>query len=476
MADNIQINGNTEQQVADAVSFAKLVKNTFGRSSLTRMSQSSIAQFPVVMSADVPLDDAMVIAKGLEAQYAAMLVGTISMNSDYDRKKYPNPADYLKTFHDNGNIPDLFRSMDSQLEGAMAIECSVATATLYDLGRLTPKEVMEAVTECWGNTQTDVSPFNTGSLNATYTPHAHTQAVMESVVHDLRQLHAPAMEASGGSFMDTVRDYNKHGTVSPDNLGNAEQRVSPKSVKTTGPDGKDRFVVRTEMTRKPQITGKQEIVKNQKAMADLEPTLINLQLNSHAGGNGAIITHNVVFGVKTKVQAIPQDAIIEGLIGGAKGSRKIFNFIRWTEGDYRLVRDGIFGFDRAKTDAVANRDIRDWLNAIRARRRSNGYAKALTGQSMPPITTVVVTSYEIARVAEATGIDLSQAFNAAKLIYEYYMLGFIIVDTETGTLSCMFDGDTKFFQTSVNALKQKQKSSNETDLTQFAAFMRALGR
>ena len=471
MAGNVTIDANAEKELSTAVSFAKLVKQTYGRNSLTRASQNSIAQFPVIMSADIPLDDAMIIAKGLEAQYAAMMVGVISMHSDYDRRKYPNPGDYLKTFHDNSSIPAMFRSMDSQLEGATAIECTVASAILTDMGKLVPKEV---VMECWGNDDGISSAmFNGASLNAKYTPHAYTQGVMESVVGDLRKLHAPAMEADG-SIMDTAVRMNR--PVSNDSLGNGKFRSDSSHERKVDRNGNLVVNDKTSRSGDARGTGVQKLAeKNQRMMADLEPTLINLQLNSHSG-NGQVITHNVVYGIKTKVQAIPQQYIIEGLVGGVKGSRRIFDFIRWTEGDFKLIRDGIFGFDRAKTDAVANRDIRTWLDAIRVRRRNDGYSKALSGQGLPPITTVVVSSYEVARVAEESGFDLSEPFVAAKLIKEYYMLGFIIVDTETGMLSCMFDGDTKFFQTSVSALKQKTKSSNETDLTQFAAFMRAMGR
>lgn len=461
-----EFTANTENRVKSSVNFAKLVKQTYGRNSLTRSAKDTIAQFPVVMSSDIPLEDATIIAKGLEAQYAALLVGEISMRSEYNRDQYATPADYLKTFHNNDNIPALFRSMDSELPQDIA-ELKVASATLTDLGKMVPKEV---VMECWGNSDgIGAAMFNTDSLNGTYTPHAYTQGVMESVVSDLRKLHAPAMEADADSLVSTYTSMNapKSGHLSgvPEEFTRRQ-----KFDKNTGKKVSD------DTFRKKQQTGKVELAsKNQKFMSDLEPTLISVQLNSWTS-NSDVITHNLVYGVKTKIQVIPQEYIISNLVEGVRGSRAIFTFIRWTEGDYKLIRDGILGFERGRTDAVANRDIRTWLNAIRARRRSDGYSKALSGQGLPPITTVVISAYEAARVAQETGVDLTEPYSAAKLIAKYYLLGFVIVNTETGTLSCMFDGDTQFSTTTIGALRQKQKNSNETDLDQFARMMRALGR
>jgi hypothetical protein len=98
----------------------------------------------------------------------------------------------------------------------------------------------------------------------------------------------------------------------------------------------------------------------------------------------------------------------------------------------------------------------------------------MTGESMPPITTIVTTTYEVAKVAELTGMDLLEPYTAVKLLSKYFLLGLVIYDPETGRVQSIFDGDVNFSVTTLSGLKTKQQK--DQDLTQFAQFIRASGR
>ena len=482
-----------DQGIIDTVKLATLIKKNYGRSSLTRSAKDTIAQFPVVFSGDIPTDDAVIIAKALEAQYAALMVSVISARSDYDRGQYSNPSDYLKTFHNNSNMPTLLRSMDSQLpENVQLADCVIESAvTLYNLGKLVDKDLaMESYEQDW---------FNAGTLNHSYRPEYATQKAMKSVVQNLRSLHRPAMEDSGADFLgaigaarsnpnkDTmgaptraVKEYETKnrgavmykldpatGKPIKDSNGNPIPEVDPKTGKPiTG------TIIEKSREYGGAATGKQEIVRNDK-LTSLEPTLINLQLTSHHG-DGPIITHNVVMGVKAKSVVIPQNYMISNLAEGVNNSRAIFKFIKWSEGELRLVRDLILGIDSARTSAVADRDMRRWLEAIRGRKHSNTLGKFTSGIGNSPMTTVVTTSYEVAKVAEMTGMDLNEPYTAAKLISKYFLLGFVIYDTGTGKIKSMFDGDVNFSVTTISGLKSKQQK--DIDLMQYSQFIRAAGR
>ena len=113
-------NFDTDQAIIDSVKFANVIRQTYGRSSLTRNAKDTIAQYPVIFSASIPLDDAVIVAKALELQYAALLISVISANSDYDRGRYNNPSEYLKNFYSNRdsaltNIPGMLPIVESQL-------------------------------------------------------------------------------------------------------------------------------------------------------------------------------------------------------------------------------------------------------------------------------------------------------------------------------------------------------------------------
>lgn len=458
----------------DTIKFARMIKQTYGRSSLTRDAKDMIAQYYCLFSSGIPLDDQVIIAKGLEAQYAALLVAMVSARSHFDRAKYDTPVDYLKNFHDNSNIPTLFMSIDSQLPDDN--QYSLESAVMFPkMGHLVPTNV---VMECWDATN---DRFNTAKLNDSYHPEATTQRAMEQVVNNLRKIHKPAME---GAYDDIMGMAGLAGSASKDDVGAPGRAYTYEYKRETKKDASGKVVrdsngrpvkemVLQTSNRTPSTTGKQEIAKNNAQMSMIAPTLINLQLTS-THGNEPAITHNLVMGVKAMARTIPQEYMISNLADAAKGSRKIFSFIQYTEGERRLIADMIFGVRDAKEMAVGNRDMRYWISALKRRKYADAIGKIMTGHGLQPLATIVCTSYDVAKVMELTNVDLNEPYNAAKLLNKYYLLGFIIYDPESGRLKSFFDGNTDFDVTTISSLKNKQQK--DTDLMQYSQFLRAAGK
>lgn len=481
MANSTDWSGNAQ----NVVKFARLIHKTYGRNSLTRSARDTIAYFPVIFSGDIPADDSVIIAKALEAQYAALLVSVISANSDFDRSVYPNATDYIKTFHNNSAYPSFLRAIDSQLpEGTTRFDCVVESAsTLYDLEKLVdPDLVVESTLPS--------ERFNSSTLNHSYRPEYATQKAMESVVQNLRALHTPAMEDATDDLLGSLGAPANEPRVTKDGLGapTKAEKVSKTTLRgvplydennkpiidpKTGKQMTGDKIIDNQVLRSPMATGKQELIRNDK-LSSLEPTLINLQLNSHHGEGSSIITHNVVLGVKATPSVVPANLMVSNLAEGVNNSRGLFKIIQWTEGTQRFVRDLIFGMKGAREDAVANKDMKHWLRALKNRRYSDVVGKTMSGTGNSPMVTIVTTSYEVAKVAEATGMDLNEEYTAAKLIAKYFLLGFIIYETDSGKLKAMFDGDTKFSVTTISGLKTKQQK--DLDLMQYSQFIRAAGR
>lgn len=477
-------NYGTDQAIVNSVKFAKLIGDTYGRSSLTRSAKDTIAQYPVIFSADIPTEDAAIVAKALEAQYAALLVSTVSIKSDYDRARYKNPADYLKTFYNNRNIPPYLMSMDAELpEETFLGEFAVESATIYhDMDRHVPGRI---AMELWTDSG---DPFNSSSLNRSYRPETATQKVMESIVENLRKIHTPAMEApiddalgfagvaGSRTNSDDIGSPTKADRVSTERLKgiyqtdeNGKVVVDPRTKKPIRIDKE----ISNKVLRAPSATGSQTVANYNDKLGNMAPTMVNLQLISHHG-DAPVITHNVVVGVKAMVRSVPQDLMISNLAEGVNNTRSMFKFIKWTEGEYKFIRDFIFRVDNAKAEAASNRDMKYWLKGLQRRKRSDLISKMTTGMPLPPMVTIVTTTYEVERVREITSLDLREPFNAAKLISKYYLLGFVIYDSATGKIQSIFDGDTEFSINTISGLKTKQQK--DQDLVQYAQFIRAAGR
>lgn len=477
-------NFDTDQAIIDSVKFANVIRQTYGRSSLTRNAKDTIAQYPVIFSASIPLDDAVIVAKALELQYAALLISVISANSDYDRGRYNNPSEYLKNFYSNRdsaltNIPGMLPIVESQLPDDFtnySVESTLCRSYNDDL--VAP----EVTLECWLDSEIQ---FDQTFLNHAYRPETATQKAMEAVVENLRKLHTPAMEAP----IDEVLGKYKSRGVNTDDLGSPVKAGEKTRVVDRGKVqvDKDGNVVRdakgkpyryneekeSKEIRRPAVTGMQGLSQYSDKLGNMAPTMVNVQLVSHHG-NAPVITHNVVVGVKAMIRLVPQDLMISNLAEGISDTRGMFKFIKWTEGTYKFLRDFVLGIDNAKAEAASSRDMKNWLQGLKRKKRANLISRMMSGTPMPPMTTIVTTSYEVARVAEETGLDLNEAFNAVKLISKYYLLGLIIYEPETGNIKSIFDGDTTFSSSTVSGLKTQQQK--ELDINSYSKFLRAAGR
>lgn len=466
----------------DAIQFAKLVGQTLGRNSITRMANTSISQWPMIVSSAIPIEDQVVLAKAYEAFYASLLMSVISMNSEFDRDVYSNPSQYLTKFYQNKNIPTIIlagiestNTMDESV-GPYVFE---SAQIVYGYDALISKE---KVMECW---DCPMDRFNADSINSIYTPSEIGQKAIENFVNRVREkTYSPAMEAD-----DNYRWLKTGNHIDSDNAGIPGRTNRKTEIIKNAPlyneDGRPIFDDKGRQARGdirkddstvegPRTTAKQEFVSTNATLSSLQPTLINVQLISHDKG-GATITHNVVIGVKTMIRNVSSDLMVSNLVEGINKSHgKMFSMIQWSNGTKKFIQDFLLGVDKAKENAKTDRAASKWIDSLKRRNGIGRFIAKVTGGDILPNTTVGATTYEIARVAQITGIDLSDAYDALKLISKYYMLGFFIYDPDTGHVSTIFDGDRNYSETSIRNMKSK--SGKDMDALSFTDIMKIMGK
>lgn len=517
--DNTAVQKPSERaSLGDVVSMAKFVQKTFSRNSLTRMAKESIFQFPMIMSADIPVEDATVIARAFEAYYAALMVSVISMRSDYSKKQFDNSGEYLKTFHQNNDLPNIFAGAlrDIKVNESFMVD---AAKTVNEYRKYVP---LDAIMECW---DTPDMLYNMSRLNSMYTPTTEAQRALEEYAYKIRTMQIPAMEAARveepdpepirvGDIMydqntheplyrvtkiladgipqvvkfnnDVKKEYNGGGPIGAPTGSTKRNTVVTNGIPGYDKNGNPVYLVNSKGKRvqaKLQVvettvdepnhraTGQQAVINN-KQLTALEPTLINLQLTSQDGAT--TITHNIVVGVKAMINQVSSSIMVSNLIDGANDSHGIFSkFIQWSEGTRRFVKDMILGIADAKENAQSDKYAAKWIRTLQRRKKSNMLSR-LGGGEVLPNTTIGCTTAEVLAVASACGTDLSDAYAAIKFLSKYYLLSFFIYDAEDGKISVIFDGDTQFSITSVRNMKAK--TGKDLDLTQFFEVMKLMGK
>ena len=200
--------------------------------------------------------------------------------------------------------------------------------------------------------------------------------------------------------------------------------------------------------------------------------MIELEFFVRNGDNSGI--RKAVIGVAAMPRAIPSDVMRANIIRALQHDSTGFKFIAWTRGEQKLVRDFIFNVSRIKEDAMAKNRYDKWFAALRKRKNN---AKAFKGSRMAinPLTTIIITKNDAALIKQTSGFDLMDEKVAAKLMDSLYLLCFMVIDTDTGLVSTLLDGQQYYSETTVDHLKKSNKDKSN-DLTNVREMLKLLGR
>jgi len=439
---------------------AKVLNKTIGRQSIARMASDSILQFPTIMSSDIPTDKAIIIAKAFERNYAALMIAIFSRDPAFSFKKYVNATEYIKSKHNNSNIPSNILAATNLLTNESSIESvdgeiTVESATIDpELNKILPKEV---VFECWNDTE---DQYDMQSINDIYKPFKKTTRTIKSAVESMTK----ALEAD-------KQDSSKKEEAStpPQGPPTRMEYVNYKIKDSIGPDFRNKISDdKFKGANSPDIVrsmlpGAGFVDKNTK-LSLLEPTMISVNLIGYGGDVGGQVAYNVILGIKTMIRSVKSDAMVSNVVEMCKGSNLAFKFIQFTQNAKDFVKEFFFHTKQIKDDAINKQNFQNFAGSLKKRKKIDNITKFLSNRLLPN-TTLVITAYEAMRIKQECGCDLYNRAQALKMMDKYYLLGFAIVDTETEIVSVLFDGDNDFSETTLSAMNTNtNRASNAADI------------
>ena len=447
---NIQLGNLTKARKA-----SKSVRSQFQGSSMAAMSSDSIMRFPVIMSASIGTEEAVQIAKAFERQYAvfAMIVLSSSLNISSD--KYESIQDYLRDLHNSNNdAPNLLDYAIGLTSNAIAVANGMESVTVSD----------RELSKLWYGADSSV---NMESLNSLYLPNNDNMKKLSMV-----------LEASKSGTAAQRNVYQRLIDIGED-MGAANSNTFPKTVRNdkrvTKKFDKDGNLLNSEEVETSSRTpteGQPPRLIESRTLSATEPTLVSAKIYVNNTSRDFII------GVKTMTRLCDSDTMIRELIKAVENTNLAFKIIKWTKGELKFFRDIVFGITQAREDGVSEKTGKGWFSAMRRRKQA---AKTFVGGGRPlsPINTIVCTKYEVETVRAKTGIDLSEAKNARKLMKDLYLLGFCILDEANETVEIMLDGDATdgefAFNTIAGLRRTNDASGGNVSLNDLRAFMKEVG-
>lgn len=462
---------------------AKALASAYGKRSISRLAKEAIFQFPSMFSADIDSDDIVILARDFERQYASFVVAAMSLDSNVDLQKYASMRDYLKSFHNNGNIPSaIYNSGAITFESALV----VPEGTIY----IDPMEVKSLWTCATEQYDTDI-------LNNIYRPFDFTARKIANRI-------GIATEADNTDY-DKRLEYDKKRMAYQQQMKDAEHarqrteqeaddaakradRAREKEEERNAPDRAAAFTSRTNADgvgaynaatsdkinqakddfyqRHSKLQGAKDIasgyvkkntpvyhysqsggkIMDKEKFDTMVPTIVQVTVTNYTGST--TWNQTLTLGIKTMIRLVPSGQMVANMIDAAK-DRAIFKFIKWTKGEIGLT-DMLFGKNKYKKMGIDSARGK-WLTALKKRATIDNVSKFL-GARLLPNATIIITENEALQVKEATGLDLHNPGVIKKIMDKYFLLGFGIYDTETRILSSIIDGDTNYSQYPIRAL------------------------
>lgn len=475
---------------------ARLIRGVNAKRSITALSKDLIMQFPVLMSAGIDQDSAVIIAKALERMYASMYLTVWTADSAFGVDASVNGVrDFVKRYHNNDDIPDMITyggnilSLTDQLLG---LESSIEGAVIKS------EDVNYPATEAirlWDNTS---DQLNLGSINDLYNPDKQMIKTINNITKSIEKDDSmePATEAKcgGGGKPSTTPTWPSSsepgksgwkknevftGDTVFDNVGNAALTSMGDQSHLNHGYNDTQYVNKFDHAA--------AIVKNER-ITSMEPTLIDVTFLVYGGEEGKAYNRNsgrqhvvglreqrAIVGVKTMVRFISSQYMIPNVVSAIQDQSMAFKFVKWTKGEMKVGRDMILGISRIKQDALAGNKADQWFAALRKRRR-NAKTFRFTETGLNPFTTLVLTTDEVEQIRQTAGYDITSRNICRKLMDNLYLLGLLIVNVNAGTVESIFDGFTEFSSTTLSAMKESRKNDMITSADQLREMKQIMGR
>ena len=195
---------------------------------------------------------------------------------------------------------------------------------------------------------------------------------------------------------------------------------------------------------------------------ELVPTTLSLTLQVKDGSNFGGVS-NFVIGVKGLLHPVNSDDMISNLLSGYKSGNKFFNFLRWTSGEIKFIKDLILNMDNIREDVVRKhaKNGSGWWSALKRRRNVAALRRIKGSGRILPNTTIVCSINEIDELKEAYGVDLMNPTSIKKIMKTFFLLGFVIVDDSQELCHFIFDGENNYQVVSFNGLEKENNSKND---------------
>lgn len=403
--------------------------------SIAKAASEGTLQFPVLITRSLDISTINTVCSSLERQFASF--AQIAMTMDQTANIKEGGAGYLRRFHQNSGIKYTSNDLVSDVlsitteAGITAVVESVTASGATLKVKVSNKDQLSSVLESLDMT----------ALNKKFNP--KNLAVLEA-----RQQN-PSVNVEG----DYV-DKNKVTYKQPGTYKSVNHDINETIVTKTNQSG----VMDRKVFNGHNVLRDNDVKKSN----ELVPTTMHVRILMVNDQDLPVDTVDFIIGIKAVIHPIKSEEMIENVYNGCRQNGPFFNFVRWTTGEISFMKDLILRINETKLD-VYNKSsgASHWWMALKRRKNlSKIRNKTFLPGGILPNTSIVMTMEEVDYIKTRYGYDLMDEKVADKVMSEYFLLSFVVVDMAGEIAHFLFDGQISYQATTFDGLRRETSNQN----------------
>ena len=396
-------------------------------SSISKRASEGTLQFPVLISSSIDIETAQNISKALERNYSTFAQIAFSHAPTDNWNKNWTASDYIKNFHQNTGVKMNRHDIRDALNNIMD------SYNVYEDDHII---IFEAT---YNSATTNINAHNKEQLFD----------VMEHLRHDiLNNKYIPKTEVIY-NFKDNKLNQKYNNIVTEAN--------APVPMNKNIDMSKD-------------ILKDNDVKKSNELVSTTLHVRIRL-VNKDDEDMGVV---DFIVGIKCILHPIKSDDMITNVVNACRNNDSVFNFLRWTTGEISFFKDFLLNTKEIKSDVVGHKmGSSPWWLALK-RRKSLARFKdtAIIGKQILPNATIVISAEEVEYIKSEYGYDLYNPIFFNKVMNQYFLLGFVIVDSSSQIAHFLFEDQENFQTVTFSALEK----SSVNDERKFKEMLKVVNR
>lgn len=444
-------------------------KSAFSSSSLAKMTSNLILVFPVMVSRQLSIKTAQMIAKAIEMRGVQMVQMVFAANQITD-DNIEDLFAYLSRFHKNINIGDPLN---------FSVDDFIDAVNKFSEAKISPEDekMLKAIREDMGNLEfyfennISVPPLSSYSVKRKvggYEIYSEGYSRIDpSIYASTTSLDHGDVRGYAKNYIDAQK-YN----MSVDKANQAAEKHQYDIEKLQAGANKDALSFKKDFA--PTL-----LDTDVKKANETLPTLLKVNFYVKNPGGTATKIEGAIIGIKSRIVPVESADIINQLTSKAQNSNILLNFIKATTRETSFAKDFLFGINKAKIDAMAasKKSTSPMWRVLEQRAKNSKRKRYLNNNNAYMAITTLVVSQEEADLIKANSngmYDYEDYKMVNKLIDNLNILCFCIVDESLEIVKMYFDsGDNTWDNYPFTAL---QRENNNDDYKKIINLMTKIAK